>query len=332
MHLSIFLSIGLVLIFAGCTVIDGGHTPITDVNFRQGVKEVTLDVFPNAPPEQVYENSQFEVGFTLRNQGGYDATDGVISFGLEQHYVNVLNDAGSVVTSYPFKLQGASISYPSGETIIKTFRTSANKTDEMSEYHDSDIYLNVCYRYQTVANPSICIDTDPYNMKPQQKACTPEKYTYSGQGAPIAITEIQQELLPDGDYIRPSFLIFIENKGRGQTTNPDKNTAEMCSSDGLTKGDLNTVILRRATLGNGKLLYDYNNGAPIGQILCEPNPLRLKGERDYIRCSLKQQSEIGSDALPKTTLPYVTPFYIQLDYGYTFTVAKTVRILKQMTY
>ncbi len=77
----------------------------------------------------------------------------------------------------------------------------------------TDLLLTNCYGYVTYASPLVCIDPMPHTE--QQKTCTAKTITMSSQGAPVAVTKIEQE----NTRKKSIFTIHIKNVGSGDVIN-----------------------------------------------------------------------------------------------------------------
>ncbi len=112
------------------------------------------------------------------------------------------------------------------------------------------------------------------------------------------------------------FTIHVANKGNGEVLKPGK-VKEACtsgSSAGIEVQDYNTFD------------YEVRLGGENGEPLqCSPERFRLKSDADFIRCSLPVGKQIPIDQYS-----YTTPLYIKLDYGYVFSISKSVDI-KRLT-
>ncbi len=279
--------------------------PTTQDDFRTGRQGILMEFLTNAPPSETYEDYPFQIGVILKNVGAYDIKNGFISFTIEEDYMELMNQNEGVSR---FSLKGKSVSLPTGDQLIKIIKAKTKKIDEQSEKHESAILANVCYQYQTKKDITTCIDTDIYNLKKMQKVCLVRDITLTPQGAPVAITKIESEMLPaeDDNLIKPAFKIQIKNVGNGEVIDKDK-ISDVCSSEPLEHKELNIVDVK-VMLSNEELE-------------CKPEPLKLKYDGDEIRC-------IFEKGIPKEMATYTSPLTIELNYGYTYSISKKVIIKK----
>ena len=208
-----------------------------------------------------------------------------------------------------FNLKGKSIALPTGDQKTEVIRAKAKKISGQSEMHVSKILTSICYPYQTKKNIDVCIDTDIYNIKNMKKVCNVRDITLTTQGAPVAITKIESEMLSseDGNVVKPSFKIYIKNVGDGIVFAKEK-VNDACSSAPLKYEELNAVEIKVMMSGE--------------ELQCREKILKLKGNKDNARCTL--ESGISTE---KSV--YTTPLTIELNYGYSTSISKDILIKKE---
>lgn len=319
-----FAAIGLLLV-AGC---EGGslfgkqqkeERPVTDADVRKGFSGLNMEFVQNVPPESVFEESDFQIAVNLKNEGASNIGDnsGVLVFGLENAYTDVAAGANA---KQGFGVNGKSVYNLNGDKMFVELNAQTKKIGTQSEKHPSTIFATACYPYKTVLGTSVCIDPDVTGAATVKKVCEIKEMTFAeGQGAPVAITKIETRMLPDVDasHIKPHFIIFIENSGNGEVVNASKLDLA-CSSSALKYSDFN-VLKITASLPQGTL----NCG---GEMDTEGfTTVRLREKEDMVRCTLEEGVGIGSGA-------YISPLRIELKYGYTFTISKSIIIEKVLTH
>ncbi len=317
----------------------GGIQPL---ELHKGTDAFSMEFLQSAPPPTVFapeppaKLEPFQVGLKIDNKGAYDITEGFLSVALEEDYMTILDwnfekqkkyaKIGATGEKISFSLEGKTQLNPFGETDIITFTAGAKKVDDQSEKHKSTILVTACYEYATELSQQVCIDTDIYNLKPIEKVCNPKDISISGgQGAPIAITKIEQRMLPSGaNFVRPQFIIYMENKGNGNVIANDR-TSKACSAEGLKPEDWNVIELVDVEFSGFSLKK--------GDIVCSPMlketgkvRIKLQSGADFIKCTLDK------DLLSTEQPTYTTALNIQLKYGYTYTISKDVIVEKILTY
>jgi len=298
------VTIILVLFISGCVTNPFVATTTQD-DFRTGSQGILMEFLTNAPPSEIYEEYPFQIGIILKNIGAYDTKNGFVSFTIEEDYMELMNQNQGAVS---FSLKGKSVSIPTGDQLIKLVKAETKKIDEQSEQHESTILVSTCYQYQTKKDVTICIDTDVYDLKKMQKVCVVKDITLTPQGAPVAITKIESDMLPaeDDNLIKPAFKIYIKNVGNGEVIDKGK-ISDICSSDPIDYKELNTVGIK-VMLSNEELE-------------CKPEPLKLRNNEDEVRCTLEK-------GISKNKATYTAPLTIELNYGYTYSMSKKITIKK----
>lgn len=276
-------------------------------NPHQGSEGVYMSFLDNAPPQFIYEMQEFPVGLLLQNNGAYDIQEGIITFSYEKDYIE--KEWGDDTSIF---LEGKNSFRNKGEEETKMFYFKTKKLDSLSQLHDSQIIANVCYNYLTQFTTSICIDPDIFDLTKGQKPCSVQDQSFSGQGAPVGITYLEESISLKKDnpgYVYPTFKATIENLDQGNVIN-QMNALEYCSSGNIQSKDFNVVEVQ-AWIGNEKLD-------------CYPNPIKLDDENKGITiCKLKDGIEAKGSA-------YSTLLSMKLNYGYSFsksvdfTIQKTV--------
>lgn len=303
------------------------YTPtITSKDIYTGKQGLIMEFFENAPPPKIFEDSILPIGIRLYNRGAYNIKDGHLSIMLEKDYME-LNDASLKSINekvkftdehIQFDLKGKTIEHPKGEQDIITFTADTKELslDPQSEYHNALISITSCYKYQTKAVETLCIDTDIYGLKKREKPCAVKTVSLNSQGAPVAVTKIESEMLPSKDnpsIIKPRFVITVKNLGDGEVIKKDRQTIEgACSAEPIGYKEWNIVNVK-AYLST---MEEEN------KLDCANGILNLKKKEDTIRCSYEQGFDEKKGA-------FSAPLYIILDYGYTNTISREVKIKKK---
>ena len=273
----------------------GGGDKYDVKDFRKGVKELDISFQKNAPPDEVYEEESLNINLELKNNGAYEITDGVAK-------VTTIGDLISLDESPKnFQLEGRSNVNPNGEKEVLQLSASVGDLDKLmpgTSEHDVPVVARSCYLYQTKADMEVCIDTHPENE--EGKACNVEDQTSSGQGAPVAVTKLETEMIPSGNQIKPSFKIKIDNKGDGTVLHPNYYDATCTGGAGE---DIFETVFVNARLDN------YN-------LDCKPSQIKLSEDAE-VTCST---------TMPTNQPTYKTHLQITLDYGYMNSLKKTITV------
>jgi len=301
----------LMVFIAGCSGIGGGKNPIE--NIKTGTNGITMQFERGSPPSEVYEKEKFVITTKVANKGAYDAEDIYVTLGIEPEYMAVEDWVSSrtYLGEYSnmaiISLEGKSEVNSEGEFDLFSIKLQAGTLEPQTEVHTSNIYLSVCYLYKTFFSETICVDTDVYGIRQNQKACSAkEGYSFSSQGAPVAVTKIDINMIPgqDKDTVIPEVTIHIDNKGKGEVLRA-RNFAEFCTSSTIDRTDINQVGIRAKLSGEA--------------LKCRSDVIKLGKTDDYVICRLEQGLSTKLSAYPASLT-------VELDYGYTFTESKQVKI------
>ena len=325
------------LAISGCgTSQQAGGKNIQDV--QTGTTGLEVEFLKNAPPKIVFEKTLFPVMLRVKNTGTYPIAEkkAILSLGVERDYISSINveEGGRISRNNDneamFTLEGKTPLNPKGDEEVITYTVEAGKIDPQSESHPSTIIASLCYPYETKLAASVCIDPDPNNVRPIRKSCTVQDLSYSsGQGAPVAITKVEIQVLPTAsEAVKPQFLISIENKGKGEVMKFSAADAACRRTGGaLTYREFNAVEMH-ATLSGQDLECSLRNEAVADE--SNPNPdaqefARLSSGKGVVRCSYPDDAP----AIGKAAESYTAPFTITLSYGYTQSLTTDYAIKKR---
>lgn len=260
------------------------------------------DDFPEfqVQADTVYDQTHFTVNFLGQNLN-------MDYWGHGRLFLTMFSGVDFLaVLGREYVLAGRSYEYPAGDLEFFSYTGHINPAgwapglDEVRQ----PLLLTNCYYYTTFAAPLVCIDPDPYSDV--SKVCSPRQISFSGsQGAPVAITSIEQEAGPRQSIFR----INIQNVGRGEVYDP--GALQKCSpyiADRVSPNDKNIVYLGDVRIGNQRL-FD-----------CTPNGvIRLQNGRGTVTCTYPYEFQGAQSA-------YETPIYVELWYGYSDTERRDVQI------
>ncbi len=175
------------------------------------------------------------------------------------------------------------------------------------EEYKLPLMLTNCYGYATYTAPMVCIDPMPESQ--QRKTCTPGTIRLTSQGAPVAVTKIEQE----GDKRRVRFTIHVKNIGDGTVI--DWGHIARCSpyyTGPLMQNHENVVQGFLVNLENQRLECSPSNGI-----------IRLDEDtgEGIITCTYNVQYQNLQTA-------YQTPLVIEFWYGYQETETDSILFKK----
>lgn len=217
---------------------------------------------------------------------------------------------------------GRSLNYPEGTSKDIEFSLRAEKMDVLSVQHTTPVILTTCYTYSTELAQEVCIKPDPASQ--MDSTCDVVDQMFTDQGAPIAVTKLETKILPDGDYVKPQFIIYVEDKDKGRVIARNMVKAA-CSAQDIDRKDWDEVWLSDFRFSNNEYYYKSDG---TGNIICTPNPLRLDDGEDYIRCTINNDRLDDSLKIEKSDPSYTTQIFMKFDYGYSKTFTKNIVVEK----
>ena len=326
-----------VIILAGCA---GSGSKSKAIDVFSGTEGIAAEFAKTAPPQSVFESSNFPIFIKLKNIGAYNIPEskkGVLSIGIEKDYVKSLKFEPSSSLSdikdnqASFYLRGKEQINPKGEDLVVPITAATGRLDPQSERRESTLTATLCYPYKTVLSTTVCIDTDTAGIRPGKKVCEVKDMTFSnGQGAPVAVTRIEPQMVPDGELIKPQFLIFVENSGRGNPVD-SANYNSICGSQDAEKGLWNVAHLSAFAAGDIQMICCPNDSLGGQCTETETSPDKMKGfvrfrdRKDFVRCTFR-------NGIKKTDDTFTSPLRIEIDYGYVQTIAANFVIQRPVKY
>jgi len=304
--------------FSGCQT--NGENP-TNFNPYQGTAGISLEFLKNAPPNQAYQGEQLSVVANLHNQGAYSVVknssqDDQIFFHLtfDNYYFRALTqEKGSI------GLDGKNYYDQFGESRTLEFVLEAKELEGQRESPESQIIFNLCYPYHTKLVQDVCLDSDPFNLDQRKKTCESQTHTFTGQGAPIAVTKIEPRMSvrtddEDNTFVSPSFTLTFQNKGTGNVISRtfEKPLEDQCSIK-------NTGITEFGKTGKLDVRLSRRN------LVCKPDVLNFVNNEAKTTCYVEGE---GQQFIPLTFVTQPDILYIDLDYIYLDAETKTVEIVR----
>ncbi|MEM2121738.1 MAG: hypothetical protein QXU20_03735 [Candidatus Woesearchaeota archaeon] len=289
----IFISL-LIILFTGCSSESG----ISIFNPYVGTQGLEVNFMKSAPPEFVFEDSTFHIGFELENKGALNIEKGIITIGFSD-IPGLTVDKKTINFELKGKKERRSIY---GE---KKYEVISAKAPKLEGKAQSDFLINMiaCYQYSTFLQTSICVNPDPFNPKPEN--CNPSPVQFSSQGSPIAITKVEQSVIPVSEkQSKLMFTIYIKNVGNGFVTLKD-SYHKICNNIPLKVQEVDALEVS-AKLGHEDLT-------------CSPKKVVLKEGEGYVTCYSKP-----SDIQPS----YKTALSVKADFGYFYSQTKNVLVYK----
>lgn len=209
--LIIFLIV-LVLFSLGCK-----KSPGIDVSniieYHKGTQGLEMNFVKSLPPEEIFEGNDFVIGLELKNKGASDIEQGrLLVYGFEVGYFTLMPD------KIEFDVEGKKPGLTEGGYSIANFQAKSVGMPEIVKTYSAPFTVRAFYRYATEAGAEVCINPNIYSYIENANAvCTPAAVKLSGgQGAPVAITKIEQTTSPSGTDFKVNFIVYFKNAGKGE--------------------------------------------------------------------------------------------------------------------
>ena len=246
-------------------------------DFHKGTQGIVFNFLNNAPPLRVYEGDDLDISIEVKNRGAYPegkSLRGKLELsGFDPSSIRGNWDGGNNI---PTNLEGKSQYNPEGGYSVMTYKSRGVHVPFDADYYEPNILVHSCYDYKTTADAIVCVDPDPFEVVEERKVCNIHDVSLGGgQGAPIAVTKIEEEVGSDQIYFR----IHISNVGGGSVMLP--KSYNDCPFD-IEFDELDKVVAK------AKLPYDASpDCSPKGTA---SDPIRLTNGNGYIFCKFRKPS------------------------------------------
>lgn len=269
-----------------------------------GSQGIEMKFMTGNPPSSIYKGEPLNIILEINNKGAYPNPEENVGQ-LFDGKVYLHGYDTTLIDSFfpkqmPSDLYGKDEFNSDGGYTTMTFLSQSVNLPDGADSLPTEIQASVCYRYQTIATPTVCIDPDPYTNKIKNKPCNINQVSMtSTQGAPVAVTKIEEDVLQN----KIKFKITVSNVGGGLIV--ESNSMNKCP------GNLdyyNTDIVYVSGEISNSNIYCTNNGQ-----------LKLKNGFGTILCDANKPGEEIS--------AYRTPLKIKLDYAYTKNIKTSLKIV-----
>ena len=317
----------LLLLTVSCTGIRRGKD--TDEYYRRGSQGLELRFAKNSPPSNLFDNDDFRVSLEIYNKGATTVSGGnnmVYLSGFDTGLISGVTGPGPSYQDYFTglieDLEGKAPSNPEGDYDIIEFggyiRDLASRNIDI---YEPTILATACYSYETVASPTVCIDSDPYSTTDAEKVCTPASVSPGTQGAPVAVTKIDVEPRPGATQ----FKIYVQNVGGGTVFRDGYSYLSMCNPYGTDRlnsvSDIDYVYVESVSIGTTAITSSCKPLDRESNLRLSGSASRKSGATGFMTCEL---TGITGPA-------YRSPLIIVLKYGYRNSISKKVKILQTPT-
>lgn len=295
--ISLFL-IFLTIFLFGCTGgVNSSNKNTATVNYHTGTKGLELKFSQNIP-DKIYAGTPLDVMVEYSNKGAYNIVGGKLYIsGFDSQYIKL-----NPTSLQNMVAEGKSVFNPDGKiSQFVTFTDNSVIIPSDVDRMKQTIKATACYVYRTQASADVCINPKT-NNNIREDICQVQPVAISnGQGAPISITRVEEEIYQN----KLQFRIYFQNTGGGAVFRPE--VIDNCHTS-LNKLDANKINVVKVEF-SGRTMR------------CEPfNPVTVDDSgKGFIFCYY--QGDLGQDA-------YKTNLKIELEYGYRSSIQKEIEILK----
>ncbi len=299
----LLVAIVSMLLLSSCSSISQGEdadsTSSVLAQVQSGTQGIEVDFVHDYPPTTMYDISDFVMLLEVENKGAYDV-------GATECYLQVTGFDPNIISGIDYAqscgpIDGKNVyNLDGGWNQVEYLSSSINLPDGTLEY-SPNLNLVWCYAYQTLANPSICVDPLFYQITSEQKACDPQDVSMSSQGGPVSVSYVGVDMIGDTAI----FEISVHNSGGGRVLSPYTDISS-CGESTLDYEDLDRISYNIEMTGGSMVECTPSNGI-----------LRLSNDVGKIVCTF---SISGSTA-------YETPLQITLDYNYIESEQQGVEII-----
>ena len=311
----IILFLILIIAISGCMKKDDK----IDMDIITGTDGLEIEFFENYPQDRYVASDQREpisVIVDITNKGTFPEDEEYLEggkvylSGFDENIINIDARSQSLDRLY---LPPVSSINPDGGFDSVEFDGEINGDNLKVDMHDQVILATICYPYRTKAGPSVCVNPYPFDTN-QKKICEIGSHILTSQGAPIAITRIDEEASTNKIH----FKISVKNVGEGDVVKLD--ALEECGSSGegiLERDDFDKIKIENVKVGSENIL---DSCGPF--VEGSSNTMKLYDGEGFIICSL-DVSDLGG-----IKSAYTAPLNIELSYGYISTISKQIEIVK----
>lgn len=344
---AIFLFVSIIFLISSC----GSKSPTTaKEDVRTGTEGISMNFLPNNPPDKIHADNagtnNFDVILEIRNKGAYPQPEDLVAnslggpagkiylSGYDPYIMELTPKSGFSAAGTDLNklaLDGKSTINPSGGQDLLAFQGRIPDYGKLTtDIYNINLLATVCYQYQTVVGPTVCIDPDPFTTISQKKVCAVNGITLSSQGAPIAITRIDEEAFDQrtqfkitfknvggGDVIKKESLPKCDPYGKGESA-----SATSLSSNKIERDDLDKVYLDYVKIADRPITCGpFIDGTVKGS----SGLVRMINGEGFIICELQKSKGEYS----QTNTAYTTPMVMKLSYGYRTTIQRTLQVIRE---
>ena len=305
MKKSVCFIVLLVLFISACqpSIPSKGPSDVRQVSGSEGLRISFLD---NLPPPKLFDNEEFNAVIQIENKGSADvggSGDKIFLSGFDPSFLSGISNFGMQIPS----LKGVNLITLQGDLETVSFNGKFALLKGLGAMNvPLKLLLTACYDYETMANPSVCIDPTPFSPVLRQKVCSAQSVSTGTQGAPIAVSSV--DVLPSTSGTK--FKIYVNNVGGGRVFRSGLSGLSKCNpsvawTDFFKDSDyveVQDILISGVSIKNSCKGLDQNH-------------VRLQNGKGMFFCDFDRI---------KGTSAYTTQLIIKLKYGYETTQLKNI--------
>lgn len=318
---SLLLLLILVLFLSSCKIKTSGKEEKFEA---RGTDAIIMNFLRNSPPDSIRigdADKDITIGIEIRNKGVYPIPDlkttsqlvGKLFLGGFDRGIIKIDDNDMQVNLAGKFLEGRSYSNRLGGYDLAEIKGKIIASKIPTDTFQAVIALTACYEYRTFANAPVCIDADPYSDSRANKVCNIAPIVLTSQGAPIAVTRIDEDVISNNIQFR----IHLKNLGKGDAI---KSVPDSCNpyNNKILREDFDWVKVSSVKLSGN----DIDNCRPLSTFDGFKYARLIDGE-GFFMCTVSIKED-----MKKQSSGYTTPLEIELAYTYRNVVQKNMNIVK----
>jgi hypothetical protein len=295
----LFLSLVLFSLLTSCSVYDNYYNNNEyGPSYRSGDEGVVVSFLNDA--FTFYDGEYMQLDILVQNKGTYDTPSGkIVLSGFDPTIVKLRDDE----ITLPDEFYGKSAYNDEGSLYFLSVEEDSPLSLSLSDTYDATLQASVCYSYQTIATEPVCLLYDPQD----DFICQQDTLHLDDQGAPVAVTEIEQTYLRD----QVRFTVTIKHVGDGTVLNAyDTDAYEACPFT-LDRDDIGYVYVAMEIKG-------------LGEPSCVP-------ASQYVRLNNDGEGLILCTFTLREQKSFQTPLQITVDYLYLDTAEQTITVVERQS-
>jgi len=273
--LVLFVSLILLTAGAGCDTSSaglksfslgnsGGSRSVTKEDDFSGTKGLNIQFMVVFTATEIYKDSPFSIGFTVKNEGAFDVQDGAVCFGsLSEDVFSKPDTCLPLGNLYGRRnmIGGESKEYiEEGYNFKLDYRLDTNYP----------IKGKACYSYEMNIPFSVCLKSLEVGA---ENSCNTGMLTLtpSSQGGPIQIVSIKEDIIPTENQNEIMLTILLKNTDAGKVYDSSSISSGSCPSisDSAIKNKAKITVSLPGEYGTAKCtpanyaMFDNSGNAKV---------------------------------------------------------------------